>query len=107
LLLAPNPRGHGLSFRPLPHPLGSHPVPPRRSSVVHGSWGIPGMGGRPRLSKTWETSLTKVANRLAPVIPVCLDDLKKPSKLDELHQLIVIVPGVDPTGLRLHQHHRA
>jgi hypothetical protein len=31
------------------------------------------------------------------------DILKKPPKLNELHQLIMIIPGVEPPGLRLHQ----
>jgi hypothetical protein len=38
---------------------------------------------------------------------VRLDVLKKPPKLDELHQLVTVVPGVDPPSLRLCQYHRA
>jgi hypothetical protein len=34
---------------------------------------------------------------------VCLDVLKKPPKLNELHQLITVVSGVDPPGLRFRQ----
>jgi hypothetical protein len=32
---------------------------------------------------------------------------KKPPKLDELHQLVVVIPGVESPGLRLHQCRRA
>jgi hypothetical protein len=38
---------------------------------------------------------------------VCLKVLKKPPKLIELHQLIVIIPGVKPPGACLRQCRRA
>jgi hypothetical protein len=36
---------------------------------------------------------------------VCLDILKKPSELNELLQLVTVVPGVESLGLRLHRRH--
>jgi hypothetical protein len=50
-LLVPNPRGHGRSHRPPSRAPGSHPTTPRMSLAVHGSRGIPEIGGIPRFSR--------------------------------------------------------
>jgi hypothetical protein len=63
----------------------------RHTQIIQNLGHLPHQGGQP-------TSLGDAVH---------LDILKKPPKLDELHQLIMIVSGVDPLGLCLCQRHRA
>jgi hypothetical protein len=54
--------------------------------------GDPRDGGMPRSTRTLDMSLTRITSIL-----------KEPPELDDLHQLLMVVPGVESLSLCLHK----